>query len=69
MFGERCKICLLLRIKPLTSVRGCFTELEVVLREGESAEAGVREAEELMKRLGVKASHLIDRAYVDLLVE
>jgi len=25
MFGEFCKVCLLLRIKPLTSVRGCFT--------------------------------------------
>ncbi len=24
MFGEFCKVCLLLRIKPLTSVRGCF---------------------------------------------
>ena len=27
MFGEFCKVCLLLRIKPLTSVRGCFTEV------------------------------------------
>jgi hypothetical protein len=26
MFGEFCKVCLLFRIKPLTSARGCFTE-------------------------------------------
>jgi predicted adenylyl cyclase CyaB len=48
---------------------GHFMELEVVLSEGEPADAGVREAEELMKRLGVQASQLIDRAYVDLLAE
>ena len=47
---------------------GHFMELEVVLRDGESAEEGVREAEDLMKRLGVKAADLLDRAYVDLLV-
>lgn len=46
---------------------GDFIELEVVLAEGEPAEVGIREAEELMNRLGVKPSHLIDRAYVDLL--
>jgi len=46
---------------------GHFMELEVVLREGESTEAGVREAHGLMERLGVKAAQLIDRAYVDLL--
>lgn len=46
---------------------GSFLELEVVLREGEPAEAGVREAEDLMGRLGIGASQLIDRAYIDLL--
>jgi predicted adenylyl cyclase CyaB len=46
---------------------GDFLELEVVLREGESAAAGVREAEALMSRLGVEPTQLIDRAYVDLL--
>jgi predicted adenylyl cyclase CyaB len=46
---------------------GNFLELEVVLREGEPAEAGVREAEDLVSRLGIKASQLIDRAYIDLL--
>lgn len=47
---------------------GDFLELEVVLREDESLDAGVREAEELMARLQVQPSQLIDRAYVDLLV-
>jgi predicted adenylyl cyclase CyaB len=46
---------------------GHFLELEVVLREDEAADSGVREAEELMQRLGVQPSQLIDRAYVDLL--
>jgi len=46
---------------------GSFLELEVVLREGELAASGVREAEALMQRLGVDPSQLIDRAYVDLL--
>lgn len=48
---------------------GDFMELEVVLRDDESADAGVREAEELMRRLDIKSSQLVDRAYVDLLVE
>ena len=46
---------------------GHFLELEVVLREDEATDVGVREAEELMQRLGVEPSQLIDRAYVDLL--
>ncbi len=46
---------------------GDFLELEVVLREDEPTEVGVREAEELMQRLGVSPAQLIDRAYVDLL--
>jgi predicted adenylyl cyclase CyaB len=46
---------------------GHFLELEVVLRDDEPAEVGVREAEALMKQLGVEPSQLIDRAYVDLL--
>ena len=48
---------------------GEFVELEVVLRDGESAEEGVREAKQLMSTLGIDASQLIDRAYVDLLAE
>jgi predicted adenylyl cyclase CyaB len=46
---------------------GHFLELEVVLQEGEQAEAGVREAHDLMNRLGVQPSQLIDAAYMDLL--
>jgi predicted adenylyl cyclase CyaB len=46
---------------------GHFLELEVVLREDEATDVGVREAHELMQRLGVAPSQLIDRAYVDLL--
>jgi len=46
---------------------GHFLELEVVLREDESTQAGVQEAHEIMARLGVHSSQLIDRAYVDLL--
>ena len=46
---------------------GDFLELEVVLRDGETVDAGVREAEGLMARLQVRTSQLIDRAYVDLL--
>jgi predicted adenylyl cyclase CyaB len=46
---------------------GHFLELEVVLADGESAEAGVREARELMEKLDIKPYQLIDEAYVDLL--
>jgi predicted adenylyl cyclase CyaB len=48
---------------------GHFLELEVVLEEGELAEAGVREAHSLMARLGVDPSHLVEGAYVDLLAQ
>jgi len=48
---------------------GHFLELEVVLDEGEPAEAGIREAHELMRKLGVEQSQLIEGAYVDLLAE
>lgn len=46
---------------------GHFLELEVVLEEHEPAERGVQEAHDLMARLGVEPSRLIDKAYVDLL--
>lgn len=46
---------------------GHFLELEVVLEEGEPAEAGIREAHELMTKLGIEPSQLIEGAYVDLL--
>jgi predicted adenylyl cyclase CyaB len=48
---------------------GHFLELEVVLGEGEPTEAGIREAHELMLKLGVEPSQLIEGAYVDLLAQ
>lgn len=46
---------------------GHFLELEVVLDEHESSEAGMREASELLVRLEVESSQLIASGYVDLL--
>ena len=46
---------------------GEFLELEVVLKEGESAEAGVAEAHALMAQLGIGTDQLVQGAYVDLL--
>ena len=45
---------------------GQFLELEVVLAEGESAQAGIDEAQDLMTRLGIAPSALVRGAYVDL---
>lgn len=44
---------------------GEFLELEVVLREGESAAQGVLEAHRIMAALGVQSQQLIQGAYVD----
>jgi len=46
---------------------GDYMELEVVLADGESAEEGVREAHELMARLGLSTDSLVTGAYHDLL--
>lgn len=46
---------------------GEFLELEVVLREGESAADGVAVADALLRGLQVEASQLVSGAYVDLL--
>lgn len=46
---------------------GNFMELEVVLQEGDDIDAGVREADALMQRLGIRQSQLIEGAYIDLL--
>jgi predicted adenylyl cyclase CyaB len=46
---------------------GTFVELEVVLRDHESASAGEREARELMERLGIAPDDLVPDAYIDLL--
>jgi predicted adenylyl cyclase CyaB len=47
---------------------GQYLELEVVLADDEPSEVGVREAHELMEKLGIEEQQLIDDAYVDLLV-
>lgn len=46
---------------------GQFLELEVVLREGQSDAEGQAIAEDLMTRLGVERSDLLEGAYMDLL--
>ncbi len=46
---------------------GDYLELEVVLRDGESAEDGVAEAHALLARLAIDAAQLVRGAYVDLL--
>jgi predicted adenylyl cyclase CyaB len=46
---------------------GHFLELEVVLAEGESPDAGVKEARALMAALGLADGQLVAGAYVDLL--
>jgi len=46
---------------------GDFLELEVDLRPDESNGAGVQEAKDLLKKLGVSKEDLVERAYVDLL--
>ena len=48
---------------------GHFLELEVVMAEGEPAESGVTVAHDLLAKLGVAPSQLIERAYVDLINE
>ncbi len=45
---------------------GGFMELEVVLAEGEAAAAGIDEAQDLMARLGISPSALVQGAYIDL---
>ena len=46
---------------------GFFVELEVVLRDGESAEDGERVARELLHKLEIPSTGLIAEAYIDLL--
>ncbi len=48
---------------------GHFLELEVVLVDDELPEQGVREAGELMDKLGIQPEQLIDGAYLDLMLE
>ena len=46
---------------------GAFVELEVVLRDGEAAEAGRAEAARIMVLLGIDESQLVEGAYIDRL--
>lgn len=48
---------------------GEFLELEVVLRNGESAEAGMAEARELLASLRIAPEQLVSGAYLDLLAQ
>ena len=48
---------------------GEFLELEVVLRDGESAAEGIVEARRIMAQLGVEPRQLIKGAYVDQLAK
>lgn len=48
---------------------GDFVELEVVLAEGESVEAGQAEARRILEALGIDASRLVAGAYLDLLAK
>jgi len=47
---------------------GHFLELEVVLVDDEPTDSGVREARELMDRLGIQPDQLIEGAYLDLML-
>lgn len=46
---------------------GSFVELEVVLADDESIEAGVLEAHRLMHALGIQECDLLEMSYLDLL--
>ena len=48
---------------------GWFMELEVVLKDGESPEAGHQEAQRLMAELGIGSEDLVEGAYLDLLLK
>ena len=48
---------------------GHFLELEVVLEDEEPLETGIQEAHDIMARLGVEPSQLIEGAYLDLLAK
>jgi predicted adenylyl cyclase CyaB len=46
---------------------GQFMELEVVLRDGQSEVEGQAIADDLMKKLGIESSDLLEGAYMDLI--
>jgi adenylate cyclase class IV len=47
---------------------GHFLELEVMLVDDEPPEQGIREAGELMEKLGIQPEQLIEGAYIDLML-
>jgi predicted adenylyl cyclase CyaB len=47
---------------------GDFLELEVVLKDGEQAEAGEAIARDLMRKLNILPDQLLECAYIDMLV-
>jgi len=46
---------------------GDFLELEVVLADSETAATGISEANDLLRKLGIQPSQLLEGAYIDLL--
>lgn len=46
---------------------GYFMELEVVLKEGQTSSSGEKIARDLMTKLNIEETDLIDRAYIDLM--
>ena len=48
---------------------GDFVELEVVLQPQQNSSDGVTIARELMRKLGISTSQLVEKAYIDLLEE
>jgi len=46
---------------------GDFVELEVVLQPDQDVSDGVATAEDLMQKLGIRPTQLIEKAYIDLL--
>lgn len=48
---------------------GDFVELEVVLSEGQEVGEGLAIARRLMAELGISESQLVDKAYIDLLLD
>ncbi|WP_320043238.1 class IV adenylate cyclase [uncultured Desulfobacter sp.] len=48
---------------------GVFAELEVVMKDGQIFDDGKAIAEDLMQKLGIKETDLVDGAYIDLITE
>ena len=46
---------------------GTFAELEVVMQEGQTVEDGTSIATDLMQKLDIHQTDLVDGAYIDLL--